>query len=153
MITTLLVPTVLQGLLSLPGSDLRRTGQDWYVSRRGRTGTSHGGASKDSETLQLLHLPLLLFLLTLLFCFCFCFCFRFCQFTFFFFYFFFFLIILSFILFLLSFFSYLSYIPWRPFCPWWTKYANSIVFRSTIGIAGVFTIRTDHRQRTDILSV
>ena len=87
------------------------------------------------------------------FCFCFCFCFRFCQFTFFFFYFFFFLIILSFILFLLSFFSYLSYVPWRPFCPWWTKYANSIVFRSTSGIADIFIIQTDHRQQTDILSV
>ena len=87
------------------------------------------------------------------FCFCFCFCFRFCQFTFFFFYFFFFLIILSFILFLLSFFSYLSYVLWRPFCPWWTKYANGAVFRSTISITGIFTTQTDHRQQTDILSV
>ena len=83
-------------------------------------------------------------------CLCFCFCLRFyfvfavvsafgfASLLFSFFYFFFFLIILSFILFLLSFFSYLSYVPWRPFCPWWTKYANGAVFRSTISITGIF---------------
>ena len=97
-------------------------------------------------------------------CFCFCPCLRFyfvlllfllsvLPVFFFLFLLFLFFIILSFILFLLSFFSYLSYVPWRPFCPWWTKYADNTVFRLTISITGIFTIQTDHRQRTDILSL
>ena len=162
-ITALLTQNLLQGLLSLPAPP-------WSVpvltgpSRLGlcparpdslRTGSSQVGPwqrQRDPAAFTFAFVsvfaPACAFIL-----FCCCFCFRFCLFTFFFFYFFFFLIILSFILFLLSFFSYLSYVPWRPFCPWWTKYANGAVFRSTISITGIFTTQTDHRQQTDILSV